>query len=97
MENAMECEHPDFRADIHVARIVDIDRWMAEIKITCIKCHLPFNFFGMPTGLDYNGVAMSADGKEAFLAIAPSSELPPFKGPQGFTIKRVACPDPSQN
>ncbi|HKB35360.1 MAG TPA: hypothetical protein VKD72_02835 [Gemmataceae bacterium] len=41
------------------------------MTIRCEQCGTPFRFIGLPAGLGLNGAAVSVDGTEARLAIAP--------------------------
>jgi hypothetical protein len=67
----MDCKHPEFEANVTVNRLEDSNQFIAEIYINCSTCQKPFQFLGLPIGLHLNGAAMSADGKEARLAISP--------------------------
>lgn len=67
----------------------DTGRYTAEIRIVCDHCLTPFKFLGLPIGLDLNGAAVSPDGTEVRLAIAPNGEaVPPISGVKGFSIKK---------
>jgi len=66
-----DCPHMAFTASVGVARLEDTGQFQAHVKIECAQCHRPFQFLGLPLGLDLRGAAMSADGQEAHLAIAP--------------------------
>jgi hypothetical protein len=84
------CEHKDFRADVSVHRLEDTKQFQANVKIECSQCHLPFQFLGLPLGMDLQGAAMSVDGQEARLGIAPVGSVPqPLDGTllRGFRIK----------
>lgn len=65
----MKCEHLDFSADVQVARIENVGRFMADVRIKCTHCGEPFRFLGLPAGIDLEGAAVSVDGYEARLAI----------------------------
>lgn len=91
------CQHEQFEATTTVNRLQNpnsdhID-FCADIKITCSQCKLPFRFIGLPTGLDLRGAAVSYDGMEARLAIAPKGEVSTVVGDpravRGFTIRRT--------
>jgi len=71
-----DCKHMNFQAYVSVHRLEDSGRFSADVKIECAECHLPFQFLGLPLGLDLNGAAMSVDGQEARLAIAPVGSVP---------------------
>ena len=80
----MTCEHKDFAAHVSVNRLEDSKRFQADVTIHCSVCGKPFRFIGLPLGLNLVGAAMSVDGREARLAIAPEGELPPL--PDGTVI-----------
>jgi len=83
------CKHMDFKALVRVVRLEDIGQFSAEVKIECADCHLPFQFLGLPLGLNLNGATISVDGQEARLAIAPvGSVLQPLDKPllAGFRV-----------
>ena len=84
-----ECRHrTDFKADVRVVYLSDIDRYLAEISIKCAECGHSFQFLNLPLGLNYEGAALSVDGQEARLAIAPVGRvLTPLEGLSGFGVK----------
>jgi hypothetical protein len=69
----------------------EVDRFEADVRITCIQCGVPFRFIGLPAGLDLNGAATNPDATEARLAIAPKGAVVSFVdgAPLGFSIRRV--------
>ena len=85
-----KCEHQDFFATVTVNRLEDSGRFSADVAIRCQECRTPFRFIGLPGGIDLNGAAVSADGCEARLAIAPQDEvLPPIEGVVGFSERKL--------
>ena len=68
------CKHESFSSQVAVHRLEDTSQFLAEIKIECAQCHLPFQFLGLAPGLDLRGAAMDLDGLEARLAIVPQGE-----------------------
>lgn len=72
----MTCKHEDFKASVGVARLEDSGGFMAEIRIHCTQCGLPFQFLGLEPGLDMQGARVSIDGLEANIAIAPKGAKP---------------------
>jgi hypothetical protein len=85
----MACRHPNFTASVNVNRLEDCGRFTAEVTISCQECGVPMKFLGLGLGLDLNGAAVSPDGTEARLAIAPQGEVvPPISGVEGFTIRK---------
>lgn len=91
-----KCEHQTFDASVEVNRVLgDGDgeppiRFTVDVAIRCRDCGLPFRFIGLPHGLDMNGAAVSANGEEARLCIAPQGEvLTMVDGVTGFTARRT--------
>lgn len=71
-----DCKHNRaHKATVSVGYLEDTGRFTAEIRIEC-ECGRPFQFLGLPLGVDMNGPAMSVDGQEARLAIAPVGTVP---------------------
>lgn len=76
----MTCKHMNFSAYVAVARLEDSGQFAAEIKIKCLDCDLPFQFLGLPPGVNLNGATVSIDGLEARIAISPMGAQPnPFQ------------------
>lgn len=71
-----DCKHEDFKADVRVARLEDSGGFMAEIRIKCAQCELPFEFQGLKPGIDLQGARVSIDGQEANIAISPKGSRP---------------------
>jgi len=86
----MKCQHTNFHADVDVTRIEDTGQFTADVRIKCDDCKVPMRFLGLPAGLDLNGAAVSVDGTEARLSIAPKGEVvTELEGtPQGFTVRK---------
>lgn len=85
------CKHENFAARVNVNRLEDSGRFSADVTIQCIQCGEPFRFLGLPTGLDLNGAAVSADGTEARLAIGTAETVANILDgncPVGFTVRR---------
>lgn len=84
------CEHRVFSAIVNVARLDDIGRFSADVRVQCDDCGTPFRFIGLPAGVDLNGASTSLDGTEARLAIAPKGEVvSEIEGtPIGFTVRK---------
>lgn len=81
------CKHENFQATVGVARIENIGRFMAEIRITCTQCGVPMQFMGLEPGLNYEGAAVSLDGFEARIGICPRGERPnPLQTLTGYTV-----------
>lgn len=86
----MTCKHLKFAADVRVARIEDIGRFVAEIRVRCTDCGKPFQFQGMQPGMNFTGPTVSLDGLEASLPIFPDGQQPnPLQNLMGYTIKNT--------
>lgn len=72
------CEHLNFGAAVDVHRLTDeagkVRSFMADVTIRCADCGRPFQFLGLPAGVDTGGSSMSPDALEARLAIVPEGE-----------------------
>ncbi len=87
-----QCQHENFAASVTVNRLQDSGRFVADVRVTCADCSLPFRFIGLPCGVDLNGAAVSIDGTEARLCIAPKGEVvTPLESTacSGFTVRKV--------
>jgi hypothetical protein len=71
-----DCTHLNFSASVGVARLEDRGGFMAEIKVHCADCGIPFQFLGLEPGLDLHGARVSLDCLEANIAIAPQGTWP---------------------
>ena len=86
----MHCKHMNFGAHVRVARLEDSGRFMVEIRVACCDCGKPFQFIGLPPGLDLDGATVSLDGLEANLAICPEGQRPsPMQSLMGYTINNT--------
>lgn len=90
----MACKHEEFGATVEVARVTndagEVERFQANVRVSCCQCGKAFRFIGLPAGLDLNGAAVSVDGAEARLTIAPEGEVLSALegGPVGYTVRR---------
>lgn len=85
-----DCKHMSFEATVHVARIENKGRFMAEIRIICNDCGTPFQFMGLKPGFDFNGATVSLDGLEANIGIYPQGQQPnPLQQLMGYSIKNT--------
>ncbi len=97
MNNSTSCEHHNFQADVGVARIEDKKRFMAEIRVRCADCGTPFQFMGLPPGLNYDGATVSLDGLEANIGIRPQGQRPsPLDHLMGYTVTALPINDGSK-
>jgi|SRR5580700_686421 hypothetical protein len=81
-----KCEHKDFKAMVNVGRLLDnatescVVGYIADIRIKCAECGLPFEFLGLEPGVDTQGARVSLDGLEARIALTPKGTRPnPFQ------------------
>ena len=82
------CKHEAFNAAVNVVRLQDSGKFVAEITIKCAQCELPFQFIGLPPGVNFDGATVSLDGKEACIGIRPEGSTPnPFQQLLGVTNK----------
>lgn len=82
------CKHEQFMADVAVNRFEDTGGFMAEVRIKCSQCELPFEFLGLEPGYDNQGARVSLDGQEALLAIVPKGARPNPLQRLSYGIKR---------
>lgn len=76
-----KCEHLNFKANVAVNRLSkeeggEIKNYVADIKIQCADCGLPFQFLGLKPGVELQGARVSLDCLEASLAICPQGSKP---------------------
>lgn len=84
----MTCAHMEFQCEVRVGRIEDVGRFVAEVRINCIECGIPFQFMGIEPGFNYEGPTVSLDGFEANLPIHPQGVRPnPLQKLMGYTLK----------
>ena len=68
------CSHEEFGAVVRVARLIDSGKFVAEVRVKCVKCELPFRFIGVPPGLAWDYPTCSIDGLEMNAPIEPEFE-----------------------
>jgi hypothetical protein len=73
-----ECRHLNFACEVAVNRLEDSGRFHADVRICCEECGLPFQFDGLPVGLDFGKPTVSFDGREARMPISPHEPVFPF-------------------
>lgn len=74
------CQHLQFTAQADVMRLEDISRWVAELRIWCIDCGLPFSFTGLPLGISVDRPTLSIDATEVRLPLEPGPKPIPLGG-----------------
>ena len=81
------CKHGAFKATVDVMRIEDTGRFVAEISIKCCQCGLPFQFMGLPPGVNFDGATVTLDGQQACIGICPEGSTPnPLQQLLGVTV-----------
>ncbi len=45
------CTHEQFGASVEVSKLEDMGTFIAEIRVGCAQCGLPFSFTGLPLGI----------------------------------------------
>lgn len=61
---------------------------MAEVRIRCKECGLPFEFIGLECGLTFTGPACDPSAQEARLPIKPKG-LAVLPGVPGFKVRCI--------
>ncbi|BCP56285.1 hypothetical protein K32_49020 [Kaistia sp. 32K] len=85
----MACQHHNFHASVRVARLEDVGRFTAEIRITCSDCGVPMQFMGLQPGYNADGATVSLDGLEANIGIHPRGQRPnPLQELMGYTLRQ---------
>ncbi len=73
----MTCLHTaSCKADCTIEFTEDSGRFLLGVRVHCQDCGKPFVFLGLPAGVNLEGAAVSVDGTEARLAIAPEGTVP---------------------
>lgn len=82
----MNCRHDHFVADVTVNRLEDAGAFIADIKIKCQACEIPFVFGGVKAGLSGEHPMASIDGQELHVPIQPKDSRI-FPAVIGYTVK----------
>lgn len=74
----MTCEHKNFRCAANIGRLSHdeggpITGYVADVKIECADCGLPFRFIGLNAGNHYAEPRVSIDGTELRAPIEPAT------------------------
>lgn len=77
-----DCQHENFRAEVDVNRLLDAGAFIADVRIRCSECDLPFEFIGVSAGLKGDKPMCSVSAQEIHLPIRPlgSDRLPAIPG-----------------
>ena len=76
MKKSAMCGHQNFSVKAQVNRLTDTKQFMAEFTVRCADCDKPFQFLGLPAGVNLQGAATDPEALEARLAICPKGQLP---------------------
>lgn len=73
----MTCEHKVFRCAANIGRLSHdeggpITGYVADVKIECAECGLPFRFVGLHAGNHHSEPRVSIDGTELRAPIEPA-------------------------
>jgi hypothetical protein len=73
----MSCAHKKFRCAANIGRLSDHDGgvitgYVADLKIECADCGLPFRFIGLAAGNHHSEPRVSIDGTELRAPIEPA-------------------------
>jgi hypothetical protein len=91
MEN--DCDHQNFHAEVKVGRISKgeggpITHYVADVRVTCTVCNLPFEFVGVPTGFAFSGPHCSPDLQELRAPLRPAgASIVEEEAMPGFRIR----------
>lgn len=75
-----DCRHLEHAAYLAVARLEDVGKFVAELRVVCLHCREPFRFVGLTPGLSFVEPSCSVDGVEALLPMEPEIEKRIFGG-----------------
>jgi len=86
-----QCLHMNFNAKVDVNRLHNgnekISDYLADVRIWCADCELPFQFRGIPHGLNGNQPTTGLDQLEASLPVIPADGcLRPLSKMPGFSV-----------
>lgn len=69
-----DCPHERFAATVAVGRILDVGKFVADVKVNCLDCGVAMRFKGVPAGLSYEQPMCSIDSEELHAPIEPAIE-----------------------
>lgn len=89
------CPHEDFAAHVEISRLANVEggpvnAYVADVRVECIGCGLPFVWIGPPVGLSPRQPMTSVDGTELRAPLRPFDAPPDFgtDGP-GFHLRQM--------
>lgn len=69
------CEHKNFQAQVDVIRLTDdkgnVNGYTTDITINCADCFKPFEWVGLPMGVNNTKPCVSVDGIQLRAPIKP--------------------------
>jgi hypothetical protein len=74
------CEHKNFESSVRIGRLTTeeepdvVSKYMADIKIQCADCKLPFEFMGVPNGMSFFQPMLNIDNTEMRAPLKPSTD-----------------------
>jgi hypothetical protein len=83
-----DCTHPDFYANVGVARLEDSGKFLAEVRVKCSACGMPFRFLGVPAGVAFYEPRTSIDDLELRAPIEPEMEKQ-LHGSASFEMPKI--------
>jgi len=88
-----DCRHEDFRADVDVNRLTrgeggEVYAYMADVKICCVQCGMPFEFPGFAHGISSIEPRVSINHQTIHLPLKPSDKEH-FEFFPGFNVKEI--------
>ena len=88
----MACQHENFTAQVNVSRLTKSDTdntvvgYLAEVRVNCIDCGLPFEWIGVDAGMMHSKPMASLDAQELRAPIRPKG-CDIFPAIPGFSVK----------
>lgn len=89
----MDCKHNNFNCIADVIRLLKKDTdtepsaFVAEIRIVCRDCGVPFEFLGVPMGYQPGATRVSFDSLTLNAALKPQGARLDQSGMPGYDIK----------
>jgi hypothetical protein len=89
-----KCQHMNFRVNANIGRLMGSDKgnpekvncFLAEIRVHCVECGLPFEWVGFECGLSSESEHVDTSAQELRAPIKPKGVLA-MPGIPGYTVK----------
>ena len=93
----MACDHKvNHEGSCKVVYITDTGQFILEVRLECADCGHPFEFIGLPLGVNLSQPTMSIGGDEARLPVKPKGHTQKVTHKhQGFSIE-IHSQDPEE-